>query len=132
MSVLWAHWDLTYGCMLYRKPVFIPVSPLGPPVIRVPPKDLVLNISQKAQLRCQAEADPPNMTYVWQKEGENIYHIQWVLAQDATAISLRCLARAFFDLHELMSRRFYFTANMSVSVSQPFEQASLSWKLMYL
>ncbi|XP_031433467.1 uncharacterized protein igsf9a isoform X2 [Clupea harengus] len=48
----------------------------GPPVIRIPPKDLVLNISQKAQLQCQAEADPPNMTYVWQRQGENVHHIQ--------------------------------------------------------
>ncbi|XP_063065827.1 uncharacterized protein igsf9a [Engraulis encrasicolus] len=48
----------------------------GPPIIRVPPKDLVLNISQKAQLQCWAEADPPNMTYVWQRGGENVYHIQ--------------------------------------------------------
>ncbi|KAL2099950.1 hypothetical protein ACEWY4_004344 [Coilia grayii] len=48
----------------------------GPPVIRVPPKDLALNVSQKAQLQCWAEADPPNMTYVWQREGENVYHIQ--------------------------------------------------------
>ncbi|XP_028830733.1 protein turtle homolog A isoform X2 [Denticeps clupeoides] len=48
----------------------------GPPVIIIPPRDLVLNISQNAQLQCQAEADPPNMTYVWQKEGEVVYHIQ--------------------------------------------------------
>ncbi|XP_048115290.1 protein turtle homolog A, partial [Alosa alosa] len=52
------------------------LSVKGPPVIRIPPKDLVLNISQGAALLCKAEADPPNMTYVWQKEGENIYHIQ--------------------------------------------------------
>ncbi|XP_040915450.1 protein turtle homolog A isoform X2 [Toxotes jaculatrix] len=48
----------------------------GPPVIVVPPKSTSLNMSQNALLRCQAVADPPNMTYVWQKGGENIYHIE--------------------------------------------------------
>ncbi|CAB1318474.1 unnamed protein product [Coregonus sp. 'balchen'] len=48
----------------------------GPPVIVIPPKDTALNMTQNAQLRCQAVADPPNMTYVWQREGENVYHIE--------------------------------------------------------
>ncbi|XP_044029849.1 protein turtle homolog A [Siniperca chuatsi] len=48
----------------------------GPPVIVVPPKSTSLNMSQNALLRCQAVADPPNMTYVWQKGGENVYHIE--------------------------------------------------------
>ncbi|KAK2818926.1 hypothetical protein Q5P01_024487 [Channa striata] len=48
----------------------------GPPVIVVPPENTSLNMSQEALLRCQAVADPPNMTYVWQKGGENVYHIE--------------------------------------------------------
>ncbi|XP_051269409.1 protein turtle homolog A isoform X2 [Dicentrarchus labrax] len=48
----------------------------GPPVIVVPPKSTSLNMSQNALLRCQAVADPPNMTYVWQKGGENVHHIE--------------------------------------------------------
>ncbi|XP_020313701.1 protein turtle homolog A isoform X1 [Oncorhynchus kisutch] len=48
----------------------------GPPVIVIPPKDTSLNMTQDAQLQCQALADPPNMTYVWQREGENVYHIE--------------------------------------------------------
>uniref|UniRef100_A0A087XXQ3 Immunoglobulin superfamily, member 9b n=1 Tax=Poecilia formosa TaxID=48698 RepID=A0A087XXQ3_POEFO len=48
----------------------------GPPVIMVPPKDTTLNMSQNALLQCQAVADPPNMTYVWQKAGENVHHIE--------------------------------------------------------
>ncbi len=51
----------------------------GPPVILIPPTDTVLNMSQDAKLKCQAEADPPNMTYVWKRQGEDIYHIEWVL-----------------------------------------------------
>ncbi|KAI1904998.1 hypothetical protein AGOR_G00011430 [Albula goreensis] len=47
----------------------------GPPTILLPPKDTMLNLSQNALLRCQAEAYPPNMTYVWQRQGENVYHI---------------------------------------------------------
>uniref|UniRef100_A0A8C1JC66 Immunoglobulin superfamily, member 9a n=1 Tax=Cyprinus carpio TaxID=7962 RepID=A0A8C1JC66_CYPCA len=49
---------------------------IGPPVIVIPPMDTVLNMSQDAKLKCQAEADPPNMTYVWQRQGEDIYHIE--------------------------------------------------------
>ncbi|KAF3702257.1 Protein turtle -like protein A [Channa argus] len=48
----------------------------GPPVIIVPPANTSLNMSQDALLRCQAVADPPNMTYVWLKGGENVYHIE--------------------------------------------------------
>ncbi|XP_054896299.1 protein turtle homolog A isoform X2 [Poeciliopsis prolifica] len=48
----------------------------GPPVIIIPPKDTTLNMSQNALLQCQAVADPPNMTYVWQKAGENVHHIE--------------------------------------------------------
>ncbi|KAM8744304.1 uncharacterized protein igsf9a isoform 2-T2 [Acanthopagrus schlegelii] len=48
----------------------------GPPVIVVPPKSTSLNMSQDALLQCQAVADPPNMTYVWRKDGENVHHIE--------------------------------------------------------
>ncbi|XP_045923610.1 protein turtle homolog A [Micropterus dolomieu] len=48
----------------------------GPPVIVIPPESTSLNMSQNALLRCQAVADPPNMTYVWQRGGENVYHIE--------------------------------------------------------
>ncbi|XP_054613252.1 protein turtle homolog A-like isoform X2 [Dunckerocampus dactyliophorus] len=48
----------------------------GPPVIVVPPKSTSLNVSQNALLHCQAVADPPNMTYVWLKGGENVYHVE--------------------------------------------------------
>lgn len=49
---------------------------IGPPVILNPPTDTILNMFQDAKLKCQAAADPPNMTYVWQKNGEDIYHIE--------------------------------------------------------
>lgn len=49
---------------------------VGPPVIVVPPQSTALNMSQNALLRCQAVSDPPNMTYVWQKGGENVHHIE--------------------------------------------------------
>lgn len=52
------------------------VKVIGPPVIVIPPTDTVLNMSQNAKLKCQAEADPPNMTYVWQRQGEDIHHIE--------------------------------------------------------
>uniref|UniRef100_A0A3Q3WK04 Uncharacterized protein n=1 Tax=Mola mola TaxID=94237 RepID=A0A3Q3WK04_MOLML len=48
----------------------------GPPVIVIPPKSISVNMSRDALLQCQAEADPPNMTYVWQKDGENVHHIE--------------------------------------------------------
>ncbi|MEQ2300685.1 hypothetical protein AMECASPLE_028292, partial [Ameca splendens] len=47
-----------------------------PPVIIVLPENTTLNMSQNALLQCQAVADPPNMTYVWQKGGENVHHIE--------------------------------------------------------
>ncbi|XP_072570036.1 uncharacterized protein [Paramormyrops kingsleyae] len=47
----------------------------GPPVIITPPEDTALNMSQDALLQCQAEADPPNMTYVWLKQDVNVYHV---------------------------------------------------------
>ncbi len=68
--------------------------PLGPPVIVVPPKKTTLNMSLNALLRCQAVANPPNMTYVWQKSGENVYHIEWVqsllLILELSIVSLWC------------------------------------------
>nr|XP_049594051.1 protein turtle homolog A-like isoform X2 [Syngnathus scovelli] len=48
----------------------------GPPVIVVPPKSSSLNASQDALLHCQAVADPSNMTYVWLKGGDNVYHLE--------------------------------------------------------
>ncbi|XP_077398487.1 protein turtle homolog B [Vanacampus margaritifer] len=48
----------------------------GPPVIIVPPKSTSLNVSQDALLHCQAVADPSNMTYVWLKGEENVYHLE--------------------------------------------------------
>lgn len=50
--------------------------PLGPPVIVISPESASVNMSQNALLRCQAVADPPNMTYVWLKDGENVYHVE--------------------------------------------------------
>ncbi|MBN3317474.1 TUTLA protein, partial [Atractosteus spatula] len=47
----------------------------GPPVIIIPPEDTTLNMSQDAVLRCQAEAYPSNLTYLWWKQGENVFHI---------------------------------------------------------
>ncbi|TNN46388.1 Protein turtle A [Liparis tanakae] len=52
------------------------LPPSGPPVIVTPPTSAALNKSQNALLRCQAVADPPNMTYVWQRGGENVHHIE--------------------------------------------------------
>lgn len=49
---------------------------LGPPIIIVHPQSISVNISRDAQLQCQAYADPPNMTYVWRKNGENVYHTE--------------------------------------------------------
>ncbi|XP_048845402.1 uncharacterized protein igsf9b isoform X1 [Brienomyrus brachyistius] len=48
----------------------------GPPIIIIPPEDTIRNMSQDAVLRCQAEAYPANLSYVWAKEGENVYHWQ--------------------------------------------------------
>ncbi|KAJ8371182.1 hypothetical protein SKAU_G00112100 [Synaphobranchus kaupii] len=47
----------------------------GPPIIIIPPEDVTLNMSQDGILQCQAEAYPTNLTYVWWKQGENVYHI---------------------------------------------------------
>lgn len=35
-------------------------------------------MSHNAMMQCNAVADPPNMTYIWQKDGENVYHVEWV------------------------------------------------------
>uniref|UniRef100_A0A3B4BK78 Immunoglobulin superfamily, member 9a n=1 Tax=Periophthalmus magnuspinnatus TaxID=409849 RepID=A0A3B4BK78_9GOBI len=51
------------------------VNVKGPPVIIIPPKSTWLNMSQNALLQCKAVSDPPNMTYVWHKGKENVYHI---------------------------------------------------------
>ncbi|XP_035236091.1 protein turtle homolog A isoform X1 [Anguilla anguilla] len=48
----------------------------GPPIIIIPPEDVTLNMSQDGILQCQAEAYPTNLTYVWQKQGENVHHIE--------------------------------------------------------
>ncbi|KAG9354804.1 hypothetical protein JZ751_001517, partial [Albula glossodonta] len=48
----------------------------GPPIIIIPPEDATLNMSQDGILQCQAEAYPTNLTYVWWKQGENVYHIE--------------------------------------------------------
>lgn len=57
---------------------FLIFAPPGPPVIVNRPKNLSVNMSHNAILRCHAVADPPNMTYIWQKDGENVYHVEWV------------------------------------------------------
>ncbi|XP_058876510.1 uncharacterized protein LOC117966102 [Acipenser ruthenus] len=49
---------------------------LGPPIIVLQPADLTLNVSQDAALHCHAEAYPSNLTYLWWKGGENVFHIQ--------------------------------------------------------
>ncbi|MGH0183926.1 UNVERIFIED_CONTAM: hypothetical protein FKN15_013237 [Acipenser sinensis] len=48
----------------------------GPPIIVLQPADLSLNVSQDAALHCHAEAYPSNLTYLWWKGGENVFHIQ--------------------------------------------------------
>lgn len=58
--------------------VFLICTPPGPPVIVIPPRNISVNMSRNAMLRCHAVADPPNMTYIWQKDGENVYHVEWV------------------------------------------------------
>lgn len=35
-------------------------------------------MSQDALLQCQADAYPSNLTYEWMKQGQNVYHIEWV------------------------------------------------------
>ncbi|XP_034152549.1 protein turtle homolog A isoform X3 [Esox lucius] len=50
----------------------------GPPLIIIAPEDTTLNISQDAVLQCQAEAYPSNLTYEWWKQGQNVYHIEYL------------------------------------------------------
>lgn len=50
----------------------------GPPIILISPEDTTLNMSQDAILQCQADAYPSNLTYEWLKQGQNVYHIEWV------------------------------------------------------
>lgn len=50
----------------------------GPPIILISPEDTTLNMTQDAVLQCQADAYPSNLTYEWWKQGENVYHIEWV------------------------------------------------------
>lgn len=64
--------------LLLLSPTFPHLPHTGPPVILIPPMDTILNMSHNALLRCQAEADPPNMTYVWMRDEENVYHIEYV------------------------------------------------------
>ncbi|XP_039625618.1 uncharacterized protein LOC120539534 isoform X1 [Polypterus senegalus] len=47
----------------------------GAPVIVLQPEDLTLNISQDAMLQCHAEAYPSNLTYLWWKHNENVFHM---------------------------------------------------------
>lgn len=63
-----------FKCLLWLHAIYVLIT--GPPVILNPPKDTILNMHQDAKLNCQAVADPPNMTYVWQRNGEDIYHIE--------------------------------------------------------
>ncbi|KAM9475167.1 uncharacterized protein igsf9b [Clarias gariepinus] len=48
----------------------------GPPVIVIPPEDTTMNMSESAALQCHADAYPSNLTYEWQKEGQNVYNIE--------------------------------------------------------
>ncbi|XP_060738290.1 uncharacterized protein igsf9b isoform X3 [Tachysurus vachellii] len=48
----------------------------GPPVIVIPPKDTTMNMSQDVVLQCHADAYPSNLTYEWQKEGQNVYNVE--------------------------------------------------------
>ncbi|KAK6306452.1 hypothetical protein J4Q44_G00233770 [Coregonus suidteri] len=50
----------------------------GPPLIIIAPEDTTLNISQDAVLQCQAKAYPSNLTYEWWKQGQNVYHIEYL------------------------------------------------------
>lgn len=91
--------------------------PLGPPVIVISPESASVNMSQNALLRCQAVADPPNMTYVWLKDGENVYHVVWVhsllFAPDWSILTL-CLKHILFLLvsSELPSLRRHVFFNV--------------------
>ena len=57
----------------------------GPPIIIISPEDTTLNMSQDAVLQCQADAYPSNLTYEWLKQGQNVYHIEWVHIFKASA-----------------------------------------------
>ncbi|XP_060788689.1 protein turtle homolog A-like [Neoarius graeffei] len=48
----------------------------GPPVIVIAPEDTTMNMSQDAVLHCHADAYPSNLTYEWQKEGQNVYNVE--------------------------------------------------------
>ncbi|KAI5094910.1 protein turtle-like A, partial [Silurus meridionalis] len=48
----------------------------GPPVIVIPPEDTTMNMSQDAVLQCHADAYPSNLTYEWQKDGQNVYNVE--------------------------------------------------------
>uniref|UniRef100_A0A3Q3IF92 Immunoglobulin superfamily, member 9b n=1 Tax=Monopterus albus TaxID=43700 RepID=A0A3Q3IF92_MONAL len=50
----------------------------GPPIIIISPEDTTLNMSQDAVLQCQADAYPSNLTYEWLKQGQNVYHIEYL------------------------------------------------------
>ncbi|KAF4072182.1 hypothetical protein AMELA_G00260180 [Ameiurus melas] len=48
----------------------------GSPVIVLPPEDTTMNMSQNAVLQCHADAYPSNLTYEWQKEGQNVHYVE--------------------------------------------------------
>ncbi|MCJ8735074.1 hypothetical protein PDJAM_G00242620 [Pangasius djambal] len=48
----------------------------GPPVIVIPPEDTTMNMSGDGVLQCHADAYPSNLTYEWQKEGQNVYNVE--------------------------------------------------------
>ncbi|MCI4380958.1 hypothetical protein PGIGA_G00245980 [Pangasianodon gigas] len=48
----------------------------GPPVIVIPPVDTTMNMSGDGVLQCHADAYPSNLTYEWQKEGQNVYNVE--------------------------------------------------------
>ncbi|XP_053480879.1 uncharacterized protein igsf9b [Ictalurus furcatus] len=48
----------------------------GSPVIVISPEDTTMNMSQDAVLQCHADAYPSNLTYEWQKEGENVHYVE--------------------------------------------------------
>ena len=63
---------------LYKNVSIFFILPKGPPIIIISPEDTSLNMSQDAVLQCQADAYPSNLTYEWMKQGQNVYHIEWV------------------------------------------------------
>lgn len=90
---------------------FVSCLPPGPPVIVVPPKSTSLNMSQNALLQCQAVADPPNMTYVWRKDGENVHHIEWVqsslVVPEKSPSACWCVVQHFLSRWGKMSPLFF-------------------------